>query len=359
MSREKFVRISVICLFLLLDVVLLTLFIQQNFPSSSLAQQSARSLSFLQKTPLSSMLAELPEHETQAPTVTLTAEEILRGFNAERSERKLSALDADQDLQAVAESVLLAIAAQEFDTSVIDSDDLLKEQLAKVDGAEGVLYFDTMVGPRTTDGAFEYWKTSQDHAKTMSIPELSSVGIATMSARLDGELVGAVVSVFLKPQTMTAVPAQPRDVQVVTPTFPEITNQQVLAALNAYRAAHGTAALKEHPALCSYAEKRVQDLVSFGGLDGHEGFRSDFADPDNLPEPIKEYPGGSIGENLAYQNCINMQTNQSFTAPSATALIEWCFDSSTKGHREAQLNPEYRYSCSRNQDGYFVILFGE
>lgn len=359
MSRSVLIRTTLILLFLVFDLILLVQLLQQSYAASPPVQHTLEKLSFLKETPLSFLLHDLPEHQEMQPSVSLTSDEIFRGFNAERSERKLSLLDADEDLDFIASSLLNALAEQNYDTSLIDSDTLIKEQLAKVDGAEGVLYFDTMIGPRTTDAAFQYWSDAAEHKETISIPELRAVGIATTSATLDGELVGAVVSVFIKPPTMTTVPAVPRVSTPQAPAFPVISNQSVLVALNEYRHAHGIAPLQEHPMLCAYAEKRVQDLITFGGLDGHAGFKKDFADPEHIPDVIKSYPGASIGENLAYQNCINMKTNESFTAPTATALIEWCFDSSTKGHREAQLNPEYHNSCARNKDGYFVILFGE
>jgi hypothetical protein len=54
-----------------------------------------------------------------------------------------------------------------------------------------------------------------------------------------------------------------------------------------------------------------------------------------------------------------MTTGESFIAETGTALIEWCFDSSTKGHREAQLSSVYKNVCVRHADGMFVVTFGD
>jgi hypothetical protein len=54
-----------------------------------------------------------------------------------------------------------------------------------------------------------------------------------------------------------------------------------------------------------------------------------------------------------------MTTGQSFIAETGTALIEWCFDSSTKGHREAQLSATYKNVCVRHADGMYVVTFGD
>lgn len=151
-------------------------------------------------------------------------------------------------------------------------------------------------------------------------------------------------------------PAQPQSKTIV---FPEIADSDVLEVLNQYRSDHQVHQLIEDQRLCQYAQKRVGDLVSLGKLDGHEGFKQDFASLESLPESIKNYSGGKIGENLAYQYCRNMTTGESFIAQSGAALIEWCFDSSTAGHREAQLNPNFNAVCVRHAQGFFVVIFGE
>jgi len=179
---------------------------------------------------------------------------------------------------------------------------------------------------------------------------------------------GAGTGVVVVPTTATTkkeVVVVPETVQVAKPTavpvaksFPYISSTDVLLALNQYRSNHRVHQLIEHHNLCEYAQKRVNDLVAYGGLDHHQGFSHDFAN-DNRPSQLENYPGRTIGENLAYQHCRNMTTGEGFIAESAPALIEWCFDSSTAGHREAQLNSKFNNVCVRSQSGYFVIIFGD
>lgn len=136
----------------------------------------------------------------------------------------------------------------------------------------------------------------------------------------------------------------------------EIPDQEVVEALNAYRATHNVPSLTVNQDLCRYAEKRTRDLVAYGGLDGHAGFRRDF-DDGKVPEELQNYPGRGIGENLAHQHCYRGNTN--VVAETGSALIEWCFDSSTLGHREAQLNPKFNAVCVRHAQNMYVVIFGE
>lgn len=194
------------------------------------------------------------------------------------------------------------------------------------------------------------WLSSQENQPSYLLEPLNQV--ITPSA-LPTQEATTVTPVQVKLQLTPAATRRPTPI-----VFPEISNSSVLTAINQYRSDHQVHQLVEHASLCRYAEKRVQDLVAHGGLDEHAGFRADFAD-DKIPTQLEGYPGRTIGENLAYQYCINMQTEESFIANSAAALIEWCFDSSTKGHREAQLNPEFNNVCVRHQNGLFVVIFGD
>ncbi|MDA1079437.1 MAG: hypothetical protein O2840_01970 [bacterium] len=213
----------------------------------------------------------------------------------------------------------------------------------------------SIVGPTNSQTAFAAFVGEQSQAEILLDDEAEIIAVATSSAEYQRQPAGiTVVTLARVAPKVKAAPVTPQK-----QTFPEISDNSMLVALNEYRRAHGIPQLIEHPLLCQYAQKRVGDLVAFGGLDGHAGFQKDFADLSNLPEAIKQYPGGKIGENLAYQNCRNMTTGDGFIAQTAAAIIEWCFDSSTKGHREAQLNPKFTAACVRHQDGLFAVIFGE
>ncbi len=171
--------------------------------------------------------------------------------------------------------------------------------------------------------------------------------------------VNAQPQITTQPKTTTQpqITSQPKK---VTPTrVPEFSDTDVLLALNNYRSTHQVHQLVEESHLCQYAESRVKDLVELGTLDSHAGFNADFADPLRLPQAIKDYPGSTIGEDLASQYCINMKTGQSFVATTPTALIEWCFDSSTKGHRESLLNNKFNNACVRHGQNMYVVILGD
>ena len=139
--------------------------------------------------------------------------------------------------------------------------------------------------------------------------------------------------------------------------YRDIPDQEVIDAINLYRASHNVHQLIIDQNLCNYAQTRVQDLILFGGLDHHQGFKNDFAD-NNVPEELKPYSGGGIGENLAHQYCYR-GAGEDVVANTGVALIEWCFDSSTAGHKEAQLNPSYNAVCVRHGEHMYVVIFGE
>lgn len=140
-------------------------------------------------------------------------------------------------------------------------------------------------------------------------------------------------------------------------SYRDIPDQEVVEAINMYRASHGVHQLIIDQNLCAYAQKRVGDLIAHGGLDHHEGFKKDFEN-NAIPDPISSYSGGGIGENLAHQYCYR-GAGEDVVANTGTALIEWCFDSSTAGHREAQLNPSYNAVCVRHGEHMYVVIFGE
>lgn len=196
------------------------------------------------------------------------------------------------------------------------------------------------------------------------------IGIATQIVEAEsGELEDSQAAVVILLATKQQQPQQQPVLPTVEPVQQqsqsshqparEIPDDEVLQALNDYRQAHGRSVLKTDEHLCTYAEKRAQDLERNGGLDNHAGFRADFEDPENPPAAIAAYDGYTFGENLAQQHCKNMTTGEGFVAETGTALIEWCFDSSTAGHREAQLSTEYTHACVRHRAGMYVVIFGD
>ncbi len=359
MSRQSVFRVLRIIFFLSFAVVAVKVALSRDsLAVHDLTTQFPVLKTALKQTPLGVLLAEESrssvDHEIP---IELSTQSMYNFIDAERHKRQLKALKKDPLSEEIAQTLAKKTVGLGEDFETLDSKSLIKD-IVKKHALTGYSYsHSTLVGVPSTSSVLSRW--IEDEHSLYTDTDLISMGIATGSAVVQGKTVGVVVSVFGKKLQAATTPASTTSPPtVVAPEFPVISNESVREALNSYRAVHGVASLSEHPNLCSYAEKRLSDLLAFGGLDNHAGFKKDFEDPEKIPEVIKQYPGESIGENLAYQFCRNMKTNEAFIAPHATALIEWCFDSSTKGHREAQLNAAYHNVCARNKDGYFVIIFG-
>jgi uncharacterized protein YkwD len=174
------------------------------------------------------------------------------------------------------------------------------------------------------------------------------------------ELVTLLVSYFdpseMKPRIVekiiTTTPAP-------VPTAKNFSESEIWSALGEYRRAHQRTTLELDDNLCIYARKRVDEHISMMSskqevdypnpdkypLDAHEGFKRD-GDSGILFEITKR---NLIAENLAYW-------------PSAQYphhVIEWGWDTSTEGHREAQLSNDFSHGCISGRDGFYVAIFGK
>lgn len=160
-------------------------------------------------------------------------------------------------------------------------------------------------------------------------------------------------------------PATPKAQRIIEklPQIPSVkiknfTEEQLWEGLTNYRRANVRNDLEISEKLCSYARKRIQDHFDMREstkedqypipekypLDAHSGFKKD-GDSGYLFEAT----GFSVvAENLAYW-------------PSAQYphhVIEWGWDLSTEGHREAQLSNEWTHGCISGKDGFYVAIFG-
>ena len=302
------------------------------------------------------VLRDLPE---PLPKNMVSTVEVLEIFQSRRKEKNLTPLTVDerltkaaetivnkviehgQDLETIPENITIdAVSSEEYPYALFDSRISYTVASPKSDQFESIINL-LKEGFADDETMHDVGMAVKEHSNEQGVFYYSVLLIAK-------QVTPATKPVGLNPRKSTPKP------------FPVISNSDVLAALNSYRQSHKVHALTEHPALCKYAEKRVKDQIAFGALDKHEGFRKDFDNEYGFPEILRhEYPGEGIGENLAYQHCRNMTTGDPFVAETGTALIEWCFDSSTAGHREAQLSSRYNNACVRNEAGFFVIIFGE
>lgn len=135
------------------------------------------------------------------------------------------------------------------------------------------------------------------------------------------------------------------------------TEDELWQALVDYRHAHQKPDLLRSESLCSYARKRVEEHITLFAttakevyprqdkypLDAHAGFTRD-----GESGYLFETTGFRVvAENLAYWP----------TATYPHQIIEWGWDTSTEGHREAQLSTDYTHACLTGHDGFYVALF--
>lgn len=298
-------------------------------------------------------------------TKTLDPQVIFELLNKERDLVDASELRYNNALASAAAILLEDAEEAEFDLENNNFLEELKTALEVSDYKYLHVSHNIVIGPTQEQSVVDAWFSDEQQIKAIRDDDFIEVGFATKIVDLDGVgPVGVVVQVLGKPMEVTLIiDTDPNDNEQVAQApqnleMPEISDDEVFEALNNYRRSHDVSSLHTNSNLCSYASKRVGDLIAYGGLDYHEGFKKDFEDPENPPDPIKYYSGNQIAENLAFQHCKNMTTGDSFIAETGTALIEWCFDSSTEGHREAQLNRDYKNACVRHGENMYVIIFG-
>lgn len=136
------------------------------------------------------------------------------------------------------------------------------------------------------------------------------------------------------------------------------TESQLWQAFVDYRHAHTKPDILLSESLCQYARERVAEHVNLFEskakeeyqnqdkypLDAHAGFMRD----GDSGYVFEKTGFNVVAENLAYW-------------PSAQyphQVFEWGWDTSTEGHREAQLSDEYTHACISGQEGFYVAIFG-
>lgn len=359
LNNTYFTRIVKILFFLGINIILLPYFLQTN--RIELAPKLTK---ILQTVGVANPKQIFPSLDSNISTssASLDPQIILEKLNEERVKKSLPEFKYNDKLATAAAVLLTEASKYNYDLADQDFTPELRKSLKDVKYEYLHVSHNMIVGPKLEAAVIDAWYSQEEQVMALFEDDFTEVGLATTFADIEGEgRYGVIVQILAKPNdTKVAVPQVKTQAKPSSQlNFPKITNEQVLEALNAYRQSHGRVPVSEHPNLCEYAQKRVGDLIAHGGLDAHAGFAKDFEDLNNLPQSIKDYPGSSIAENLAYQYCKNMTTNDSFIAETGTALIEWCFDSSTAGHREAQLSPKYSKACVRSGNNMFVVIFGD
>lgn len=117
------------------------------------------------------------------------------------------------------------------------------------------------------------------------------------------------------------------------------TSPELFSAMNAYRSSHGVQQVNSNGTLCSIAQSRASEQVANGGLDSHAGF-SKYAHSQTEFNNMSEVLFGG-------------------TQPvSGVHVVEWGWDTSVTGHREAISNPNWTHGCAGIAGYFAVFIFG-
>lgn len=117
------------------------------------------------------------------------------------------------------------------------------------------------------------------------------------------------------------------------------TVDELNQAMNQYRQAHNLPTLNFDGTLCSFAQTRVNQLLASGKF-SHEGF----------------------SELVDNQDAFSYMSEVLFDSKGPTAgvhIIEWGWDKSLTGHKEAISNPRWHEGCGGIAGYYAVFIFGE
>ena len=298
-----------------------------------------------------------------AVEIIFEADDIITQVNLQRVEHDLPEFTSNKKLASAAAILLKDLEEHDFDLEQDFQGVSLADVVAQSGYSYAWVHHNALVGPLSPEAVVTAWLSDEEQSEAILTKEFTEIGIAAkvVETSFMGKA-GVVVQLLAQPQDAeTSVSASNSQVAEFKNEQPqklfEFSDESVIKALNDYRSDHDVHRLNVNDNLCVYAEKRANDLQVHGSLDDHAGFKADF-EKEDPPPGILSYGGGKIGENLASQYCLNGTTGESIFAENPTQLVEWCFDSSQKGHREAQLSKEYDDVCVRHADNMYVVIFG-
>lgn len=149
----------------------------------------------------------------------------------------------------------------------------------------------------------------------------------------------------------------PKDNQEAPAT---ISSSELNQAINIYRKSHGLNPLTVNQELCTYAQKRANDMFALnkGRNFGNMILNHDVIASDVQSGAIRNYIHGKsrYGENIAAALCQRPSDNQTVKITTGVQLVEWCFDSSPL-HKEELLYPSYTDVCSVGKFPFYVEIF--
>lgn len=117
------------------------------------------------------------------------------------------------------------------------------------------------------------------------------------------------------------------------------TADELFEAMNNYRKANNIRSLEKTPGICEIADKRAQEQLANGELDGHSGFDKHVQDQNEFQTMGEVLFGGSQPQ-------------------SGVHIVEFGWNRSLTGHKEAIRDPDWHYGCGGIAGYFAVFVFG-
>jgi len=128
--------------------------------------------------------------------------------------------------------------------------------------------------------------------------------------------------------------------KIALPPDPRMsTADELFEAMGSYRKAHNVPTLTKSDLLCSIAQNRADEQLANGNLDNHAGF-------DKYAQNQEEF--SRMGEVLF----------GGAQSQYGVHIIEYGWDRSLTGHKEAIQNPIWNYGCGGIAGYFAVFIFG-
>ncbi|MFZ3069311.1 MAG: CAP domain-containing protein [Microgenomates group bacterium] len=253
-----------------------------------------------------------------------TAEELLLEINTAREKKGLTKLKGSTKLDQSAKSRLSVILSEDdVDGSVTG---LTREKALLNAGYSANLVGELIVTDFfKSNDVIAYWNNSKITNDTLNHPSFRDVGVAIKNS-------ADKVDVYI-------LLASPRAV-VKQQTTPKITwgGPELWAAVNKRRVEMGVNPLKQRDELCTIASIRLNQLLTLGRLDGHEGFVP-VLNREDLKWISEKY---NISEYLI----------QGYSTPTE-AVAAW---ENTLGHKSLLAGGEYVWGCVYAQNTIGVAI---
>lgn len=128
--------------------------------------------------------------------------------------------------------------------------------------------------------------------------------------------------------------------KIALPPDPRMSSaDELFEAMNNYRKAHNAQILQKSDLLCKVAQNRASEQQANGKLDGHTGFEKYAKDQQEFSVMGEVLFGGAQPQYGVH-------------------IVEYGWDRSLTGHREAIRNPSWQYGCGGIAGYFAVFIFG-